>query len=364
MAMNDAAASRNATASRPPGTAGNAGPSPTRRVLGWVLRLGGIALAALLLYLTISRTDADLSGVLRSASPWPLLIALALLGATHFLGAYRWIALLRVQGVHIGYGLSLKLTIVGHFFCSVVPGAASGDLLKMGYVLKYSQGRGTEAVLSIIIDRILGLAGLIVIGTAASTYMLVRHRALVFAQPLLALTIVIIFAGAVGLAVLYAVLLFRAQLMRWRPCAALTGWAARRLPTAIVAIFSKLATGLDLYRAQPIALLNALGISVVVHFILGVALFCIGRACLEEHMAFIHYLLSTQISNVSALIPLTPGGIGMRDAVTAALFTAFDATPANIVGSIPVINSLLTLCWAAVGAAILTLSPHFRNRQL
>jgi len=25
---------------------------------------------------------------------------------------------------------------------------------------------------------------------------------------------------------------------------------------------------------------------------------------------------------------------------------------------------LLTLCWAAVGAAILTLSPHFRNRQL
>ncbi len=362
--MNDAAASHNATASRPPGTADSGGPSPTRRVLGWLLRLSGIALAGLLLYLTISRTGADLRSVLRAASPWPLLAALALLGATHFLGAYRWIALLRVQGVHLGYGLSLKLTIVGHFFCSVIPGAASGDLLKMGYVLKYSQGRGTEAVLSIIVDRILGLAGLIVIGNAASAYMLIRHRDLVLTQPLLAMTIAIIFAGAVGLAVLYAVLLFRARLMHWRPCAALAGWGARRLPAGIVAIFSKLATGLDLYRAQPIALLNALGISVVVHFILGVALFCIGRACREEHMAFIHYLLGTQISNVSALIPLTPGGIGMRDAVTAALFTVFAATPANVVGSIPVINSLLTLCWAAVGAAILTLSPHFRSRQL
>lgn len=358
--MNDAAASRNASTDRNAGD----GPSLIRRALGWTLRLGGIALAVLLLYLTISRTDADIHGVLRSASPWPLLAALALLGATHFLGAYRWITLLRVQGVYLGYPLSLKLTIVGHFFCSVIPGAASGDLLKMGYVLKYSQGRGTEAVLSIIIDRIIGLAGLIVIGTAAGAYMLIWHHNLVLAQPLLATTIAIIFAGAGGLAVLYAVLLLRARLMRWQPCAALATWGSRRLPAAIVGIFNKLAAGLDLYRAQPTALLNALGLSVVVHFILGVALFCIGRACLEERMTFIHYLLSTQISNVSALLPLTPGGLGMRDAVTAALFTAFDATPANVVGSIPVVNSLLTLCWAVVGAAILVLSPRFRNPRL
>jgi uncharacterized protein (TIRG00374 family) len=347
---------------RPSGGDGRSTLRPWRRFLSWLLRVGSVALAAWLLHLTISRTDADLRGALRGAALWPLLAALALLGATHAIGAWRWLYLLRVQNIHLSYFLGLRLTIIGHFFCSVVPGGAGGDLLKMGYVLKYSGGREIEAVLSIIVDRILGLAGLILIGNAASVYMLVYHHELIFAQPILAITIAIIAAAAFALLALYALLLLRAPLLRWRPCAALANWAAQRLPAAILDIIGKLVSGLELYRQRPDALLHALGLSVIVHFILAAALYCIGRACSEAQMGFIHYLLSTQIGNVAALIPLTPGGIGMRDAVTAALFLAFNPQSSNIIGSIPVINSLLTLIWAAVGAAIFSLSPQFRKR--
>jgi heme/copper-type cytochrome/quinol oxidase subunit 2 len=73
------------------------------------------------------------------------------------------------------------------------------------------------------------------------------------------------------------------------------------------------------------------------------------------------YFLTTQVANTVAAIPITPGGVGTRDATTAAFLSAFDATPADKVGSIPVIMSLVIVFWGLVGAVVFIFSPEARH---
>ena len=55
--------------------------------------------------------------------------------------------------------------------------------------------------------------------------------------------------------------------------------------------------------------------------------------------------------SVMGHVLMTPGGVGLREAVTAALFTAFKAQPAAVVATIPIVNTLIATVWTLVGAA-------------
>jgi uncharacterized membrane protein YbhN (UPF0104 family) len=99
-----------------------------------------------------------------------------------------------------------------------------------------------------------------------------------------------------------------------------------------------------------------------VHAMLGLAVFFVGRAFHEQTMTMLQYMLATQIANATGVIPLTPGGVGLREAVTAALFTAFKAEPASVVATIPIVNTLISTAWALIGAVAWLLqttpTPH------
>jgi len=71
--------------------------------------------------------------------------------------------LLEAQDIHMGQGRAFVLNMVGSFYNSFMPGSTGGDLVKAYYAAKHTTHR-TRAVMTVIIDRILGLLALIILG--------------------------------------------------------------------------------------------------------------------------------------------------------------------------------------------------------
>ena len=102
-----------------------------RTAISLALRLVCLLLAGALLWFTARRTDADLLEALRTALRRPLALAILLYGFAQVLGAWRWKTLLDVQGLGLTLWDALRLTLVGNFFSLIIPGAVTGDILKL-----------------------------------------------------------------------------------------------------------------------------------------------------------------------------------------------------------------------------------------
>ena len=76
----------------------------------------------------------------------------------------RWWWLLRVNGTDVSLFETLRFTWIGVFFNTVVPGATGGDLVKALYIMKRCPGHRPQVLVSVIVDRVLGLASLAILG--------------------------------------------------------------------------------------------------------------------------------------------------------------------------------------------------------
>ena len=86
-----------------------------------------------------------------------LLLSLVFMGLTLVLGVCRWRMVLRVQGLDLSPGRATEISFVAHFFNSFMLGSTGGDLLKAYYAARETHHKKAEAVVTVIVDRLLGL---------------------------------------------------------------------------------------------------------------------------------------------------------------------------------------------------------------
>ena len=109
-----------------------------------------------------------LAAVFQNLSPWYFGLSLVIYAAAQVIIAVRWWLLLRAQSIHIDVLAAVRLFFLGLFYNNVMLGAVGGDLLKAWYVTKHTNKR-LEGVLSVFVDRGIGLAGTLLI--AVFTYL-------------------------------------------------------------------------------------------------------------------------------------------------------------------------------------------------
>ena len=78
----------------------------------------------------------------------------------------RWFFLVRVIEPTFQLRAALLLGFIGNVFNLVIPGAVGGDLIKAAYLVRM-QIKKTQAIASMVIDRILGLLGLFILAAVA-----------------------------------------------------------------------------------------------------------------------------------------------------------------------------------------------------
>lgn len=105
--------------------------------------------------------------LLGELSHYPLAVAIsASLAILNFLLiSFRWRNILGARAQQkIPISGLFKVSWIGQFFSSVLPGSVSGDLVKIFYVQKYDHSLSKKFIFaSILIDRLMGLSGLILL---------------------------------------------------------------------------------------------------------------------------------------------------------------------------------------------------------
>ena len=239
-----------------------------------------------------------------AAHPWRVALMLVALLGLILLTAWRWQGLVRALGLSLRLPAAMALTLIGGFFNLVVPGSTGGDVVKAWAAVR-ATGAGTRAVLSVFVDRIVGLFGLIVL--AAGVLFWQRHQPGYAAARWL-----VCFAGLGAIALF--IVLGSTRIRR----ALRLGALLRRLPGQ--RLLGELGAGISLYAGQPRALLGALLLSLINHAGAAFAVAGFAHAMGIEGATPLACLAVVPVANLVSAVPLAPGGWGVGEWAFATFF--------------------------------------------
>ncbi len=269
----------------------------------------GIALIAVLL----SRVDtAALWRQIVQANKTLLLLGAACYATAVAVSALKWGVLLRAVGLPVPVSRLLAYQWVAEFFNNFLPAQVGGDVMR-GVALAVDTRRRADAAASVLIDRFIGLLVFMLAAALASGAMLLwgRPDGVPFsADELVSMRIIALGTTAVtaGLLLLIVALLSR-RLKR------LAERLFARLPLAskTVPVWQKLAEAFNAYRTEPAALaLAALG-SLTIVVLTSINIWLIARAIQPGSITLVEVLaINPIIVFVALALPLSPGGLGVR----------------------------------------------------
>jgi len=242
-----------------------------------------------------------LASSLRQTHPGWTVLAVVLSIASVSVTALRWRMLLGAQKVSLGVKEALRMTLLGEFFSTLMPGTVGGDAIK-AYVVMKSTSRKSAVLISTIADRLIGICAIAGLALAMLVVTwalgLIRYEALNAAAVSIAAAIAAITAA---LAVLLS--------SRLRRILGLRRLLARPSLQKYVLGASQAVTAL---RRRPGVLLRGVAVSLISQGLQICAILGIGLG-LGLPFEWYRYFLYIPIIFIVASLPLTPGGLGLAE---------------------------------------------------
>lgn len=306
------------------------------KVRKFLFLLVKLAVAGGLLAWVFSQVDwREVGSILASIRLLPVAGALTVSLATTGLMASRWRLLLGVQNVAISFTEAVRLTFLGIFFSTFVPGTVGGDLFKAYYAAKHTPNKAGVLV-GTFIDRAIGMTGLALLSAGmlavSAAGGLIDPEQL--AMPTISISIILA-ALALG-----ATFMFSGRFRKLFHLQKLYG----RLP--IAHHIEAAGEAAIAYRRRPWRLLAALGITVVCHLLFIMSISLLGRS-LSLDIAWPQYFLYVPLIYIIGAVPITPGGIGLIEKLYVMFFVAADPSGvlalALLARMIPVVLSMFGL---------------------
>lgn len=271
-----------------------------------------ILVAAGLLYwlITSGKLDFKLLGQL-SNHPFAVLVAVFLTVVNFIIISYRWESILSARSqVRLPILGLLRITWIGQFFSSVLPGSVSGDLVKILYVQKFDASFSKKFIFaSILIDRLMGLSGLILlVGLSSfffSSHILENAPAM---KPLLNVNYLLVL---IVLTSLFIFTFFNHVVRRF---------LVTMEKIAFGKVFNKIITLWDdlvLIKSQ---MLKAVLLSLVVQLTAVVVFWVLIQPFVDGKMDFVQALAFIPVGLMTLALPVAPSGLGVGHAIFQKLF--------------------------------------------
>lgn len=254
------------------------------------------------------------------------------------LTAKRWHLLLKVAEIECSFFNAFRLTSIGVFFNAFLPGSTGGDLAKAFFIVGETDKHRQRAVLTVILDRIIGLVGLLVLACVLVVFEFQQFRSIGIILGLLLLGLI-----------LGTFLAFNAWL---RDLVRLEQWITK-LPLG--AVLKKLDEDFLHFRASGKIFLLGLLLSMGNHFMMILGCYLIGYS-LGDVLSFQHYLILLAVGNIIVSIPVfpVPGGLGVREIIWGTLFLKNGSSYNMGVVLATTFFLLLTLLYSLGGIFLLT----------
>ncbi len=274
--------------------------------------------------------------------PGAFALSIALAGITVQLGVIRWRMVLEVQGLHLPLSRATGITFVAQFFNSFLLGSTGGDLIKAYYAARETHHKKTEAVVTVFVDRLLGLWSMLLFALV----MMVPNFQLLFSHEKLGACALLILSLFAGCTVFLSI--------------AFWGGLSRRFPKAR-SYLRKIPKGDLLERSfdscrqfgrERVFMLKAVGLSMAINALCVLQVTTLANG-LGLRISPVALFVIVPIIICIAALPITPSGLGVREN----LFVLMLAAPAIHVPATTALSlSLLTyagsLFWSLVGGAV------------
>ncbi|MFQ5428327.1 MAG: YbhN family protein [Thermodesulfobacteriota bacterium] len=264
---------------------------------------------------------------IRTVSPYAIIFVALFFICLQAISAFRWSIILR-KDVEVPYRKLLAIYFVGMFFNNFLPTMVGGDIIKGVYLYRESR-KGGVSVASIFMDRYSGFSALIIITSIAlvTGYTLIQGT------------------GLPGFLLLLIGGYTAASLVIW--VGPLHSWAMKifarihfyGINHKIDALYKTLMG----YKGHKDILVKIMFLSFVVQagVIVGYYIFAQSLG-IEVRLAYFFFFIP--IATVITMLPISVGGLGIREGAFVYLFTMVGATKAQALS--------LSLIWYAVMVAV------------
>ena len=295
----------------------NSNQKKKNKTLGLVVRL--VVTISLLIFLGATADLSELWQLIIDINIYWLVAAAALIAGERVLMAMRWQYTLAVQGVKVGVKELSRILYVAMFFAHFLPGGLVGADVLRGYELARSRGHVADVTATLILDRFIGVFSMFTMAFVGA----------IVGGILFGTSIAVI----IELIVLQALIL--------------GGWllAGKLLPhikkkslfqgTKIEKIWNKLLfileiiTDLDKIKSIFVKLFT---LSMIVQLSRSVTFFCLYKS-LGATVPFTYFMIFIPIVFISLMLPISLGGLGVREGTLVYSFATLGVAPEVSIGS-------------------------------
>lgn len=317
-----------------------------------ILKLG---VASLLIAWVVGGNWRGMLESIRQMNPlWVLLCFCAQLIQVTLTGV-RWKFLIG-KDLNVSWYETMRLTFIGLFSNIFIPaGAVGGDVVKAAMLASKLKGQRVEATVSVLVDRIVGVAGLFLLVLLFFGITFSKVTTLpAAAQSVVFLLTALSAAGCVIIAVLF----FQDFIFRWKFASDLLAFADRWLR----GIPGNVIRSVSAYRNRWKTLIGTtLFSALLLHPLLMLAIFFPLYGSIHELPPVDTTMAAVAYGNVASAVPLTPGGLGTRDAVVKTLLSAWNIPETSAATAMIIYTAMLLLIDLLGGIAFL-LPAELRKR--
>ncbi|MDV2990834.1 MAG: hypothetical protein N4J56_000488 [Chroococcidiopsis sp. SAG 2025] len=238
-------------------------------------------------------------------SPSFIIFALLFYTGCQLLSCWRWQVVLWSSGHSAPMSSLLSSYFAGMFLNIFLPGALGGDVYRV-YRVAQSTKDSEVALVSVFLERFTGLAalsGLAVIGLVPAFKLIGRWD------------ILLLFAACVGSLVGAVLLIASPKLLIWAE-----PWLIKFRLSAVAAWFAKIQILLRTFAQHRQALLLSMGLSLLLQLAIVYYHYLVAHQ-LKIPISYLELLVFIPIIVVVTLLPISLGGIGLKEGLWAYLFS-------------------------------------------
>lgn len=272
-------------------------------------------------------SDKSFDQLAQQPKDWMLLgTATVVLLSAVLLTFFRWYLLVRALDVPLSLRDAIRFGFLGYLLMFVTVGVVGGDVLKSVFIAHQHPDRKTEAVASVVVDRMIGLYALLLVGSVSILsvplgLLDLQNPQETWQKICIPLWITLAITGVSTLAI---VMLIGSRRLNLSP------WDALLERPRIGRWLAKPVAALRVYRQRVPLLLVAGLMSVANHVLCVVAVYLVARGLFRDIPSLGTHVMIVPMALLANTLPL-PGGLGALEAALDLLYQA--VLPAEAVGS-------------------------------
>lgn len=264
-----------------------------------------IILAVLLYWLPVNELWKTLQKI--SILSWLLVLAGFIAG--HFFGVIKWRLLINIGDKKLPLLISIQCYFAGLFANLFLPSLAGGDIVKAGLAIRYNKEKGVT-IFGTLLDRIIDT------GSVVFIIIIAAFLSPKFVEPQdqkILYSIIVLFAGLFVSGIIFMML----PIQRFEN-------------KKMISLLQKAHEILELVYENPVRPVLAFIMSLIIQSGFILLTVYLAQIC-DIHIPIVLWFLVWPLAKLSALLPISMGGIGVREVALAALLSRVSVDAANSV---------------------------------